>query len=154
MTFTVKWRTLTQEPWLYFQFHKDIYSFESAPLVNISLRKDLCYPEVNFLFFSTIFQQIRLMNCSLINCLSYHFLIEAAECLIIQGRRGKTFRNITMNIGKGELEISVESSSELRIHTFITLSPPGYLLYAPCLPMTSSCLPFSEFSIQQPELPS
>lgn len=55
MTFTVKGRTLTQEPWLYFQFPKDIYSFESAPLVNISFHKDLCYPEVNFLFSSTIF---------------------------------------------------------------------------------------------------
>lgn len=57
------------------------------------------------------------MNGSLVNCLSYHFLTEATECLIIQRGKKETLGHITMNGEKGELEISVESSPEFQTLT-------------------------------------
>lgn len=63
-------------------------------------------------------------------------------CLIIQRGRGETFRHITMNVAKGELEISTESSPALQTHisSCPSSTPPGCLLSSSCLQMTPPSL--------------
>lgn len=72
------------------------------------------------------------MDGSLMNCLSYHFLTEAAECLIIQRGERETLGHIAMNGEKGELEISVGSSPEFTSTVPRHLHLDAYYTSHPC----------------------